>query len=144
MEARTARLYCPVLSIKCSMKANICTIITNEMDQIESNRQSLFGSRIQTSVLMIVGLLGETYPRELSRLANASVSTVCKYLDRLEAQGVTVSRYIGKERRVSLNPRFVAYKQLSELIERLTLAEPEIKEAVNSVRRRPRRRGKAI
>ena len=114
------------------------------MDRIESNRQSLFGSRIQTSVLMIVGLLGETYPRELSRLANASVSTVCKYLDRLEAQGVTVSRYIGKERRVSLNPRFVAYKQLSELIERLTLAEPEIKEAVNSVRRRPRRRGKAI
>lgn len=114
------------------------------MDQIESNRQSLFGSRIQTSVLMIVGLLGETYPRELSRLANASVSTVSKYLDRLEAQGVTVSRYIGKERRVSINPRFVASKQLLALIERLSLAEPEIMDAIKSVRRRPRKRGKEI
>ena len=114
------------------------------MDRIEPARQSLFGSRIQTAVLMIVGLLRESYPRELSRLANASVSTVSKYLDRLEAEGITVSRYIGKERRVSLNPRFVGYEQLIALIERLTLAEPEIRDAVNSVRRRPRRRGKAI
>lgn len=114
------------------------------MERIERNRQSLFGSRIQTTVLMVVGLLGETYPRELSRLASASVSTISKYLDRLEAQGITVSRYIGKERRVSLNPRFVAYEQLVALIERLSLAEPEIRDTVNSVRRRPRRRGKEI
>lgn len=114
------------------------------MDRIEPARQSIFGTRIQTSVLMIVGLLGESYPRELSRLAKASVGTVSKYLDRVEAEGITVSRYIGKERRVSLNPRFVAHKQLIALIERLALAEPEIRNAVNSVRRRPRRRGKAI
>ena len=114
------------------------------MEQIPRNRQGLFGTRIQTAILMIIGLLGESYPRELTRLAQANISTVSRHLDKLEAQGITVSRYIGKERRVSLNPRFVAFKELKALIQRLSLAEPEIMDAVNSVRRRPRRRGKEI
>lgn len=93
---------------------------------------------------MLVVLLEETYPRELSRLADTSVGAVSKYLDKLESQGVTVSRYIGKERRVSQNPRFIARKQLAELVGRLADAEPELLAAVRSVRRRPRRRGKEI
>jgi DNA-binding MarR family transcriptional regulator len=107
-------------------------------------RQSLFGTSAQTKILMLVVLLEETYPRELSRLATTSVGSVSKYLDKLELQGVTVSRYIGKERRVTLNPRFIARKQLADLVVRLSEAEPEILAAVRSVRRRPRRRGKEI
>ena len=111
---------------------------------MDDRRQSLFGTRQQTILLMLIGLLEETYVRELSRLAQAPVSGVSKYLDRLEVEGIIVSRYIGKERRVSLNPRFVGKKQLVALIDRLTLAEPEMMESARSLRRRPRRRGKEI
>ena len=93
---------------------------------------------------MIIGIMEESYPRELAKLANASVGSISRYLDRLEAEGITVSRYIGSERRTSLNPRFVGYNELKSLIKRLELAEPELRESIDAVRKRPRRRGKEI
>jgi hypothetical protein len=107
-------------------------------------RQCLFGSRKQTLVLMLVCLLEETYARELARLVPADAASVSRYLDKLELGGIVVSRYIGKERRVSVNPRFVARKELLALVEKLSAAEPELMERVRRLRRRPRRRGKEI
>jgi DNA-binding MarR family transcriptional regulator len=107
-------------------------------------RQALFGSRKQTLVLMLVSLLEETYSREIARLTPADPASVSRYLDKLESGGIVVSRYIGKERRVSINPRFVARKELAALVEKLTSAEPELMERVRLLRRRPRRRGKEI
>ena len=107
-------------------------------------RQSLFGTRKQTLVLMLVCLLEETYSRELARLALADAGAVSRYLDKLETGGIIVSRYIGKERRVSINPRFVARKELTSLVEKLSGAEPELMERVRSLRKRPRRRGKEV
>ncbi len=111
---------------------------------MNEKRQMLFGSRRQTLLLMVIVLLEDTYPREISRLAQSSVANVSTSLDRLETQGVIVSRYIGKERRVSLNPRFVARQELVRLIERLTIAEPELMDSIRALRKRPRRRGKEI
>ena len=135
--------YCNKCNEYC-LSCNIYCIICNMDDQIKRARQTLFGTRTQTCVLILIELLSESYPSELARLSGANVGTVSRHLDALESEGITVSRKIGVERRVSLNPRFVGYNELGALLARLTLAEPELVSAVKSVRRRPRRRGKEI
>jgi DNA-binding transcriptional ArsR family regulator len=110
----------------------------------ESSRLSLFGTRRQTVVLLLLALLEESYPRELSRLTGVSLPAVQRLIEKLEIQGVLATRLIGKERRVSLNPRFFGMKQLRDLLLRLAEAEPEIQNIASSVRRRPRRKGKAL
>lgn len=104
----------------------------------------LFGTRKQTEVLILLGMLEESYPREIARLVGSSLQSVQNYVEKLELSGVLVSRLIGRERRVSFNPRFVARAELLALLDRLADAEPKLRSAAASVRRRPRRRGKEI
>lgn len=127
----------------CCLIGNACCIISI-MSEPEKRRQSLFGTRAQTKVTMLICLLGETYPRELARLSGSTTGSISRFLDRSETEGIIVSRYQGTERKISLNPRFVAKKELITLVERLILAEPELMESVRSLRKRPRRRGKEI
>jgi predicted transcriptional regulator len=105
---------------------------------------SVFGTRKQTQLLLLLYLLKESFPRELSRLLGLSVSTVQNTLDGLERDGTVATRKIGVERRVQLNPRFFAFRELESLLAKLSEAEPELQKTAESVRRRPRRRGKNI
>jgi DNA-binding MarR family transcriptional regulator len=95
-------------------------------------------------ILVLLGMLEESFPRELARLSSVDVGTVSRYLDKLEDSAVTVSRYIGKERRVSINPRFVARRELQDLLTRLGNVDQEVMDELRRLRRRPRKRGKAI
>ena len=104
----------------------------------------MFGTRKQTQLLLLLYLLKESYPRELARLLAISVSTVQNTLDALENDGTVATRRIGVERRVQLNPRFFAFRELESLLKKLSEAEPELQKAAESVRRRPRRRGKNL
>ena len=106
--------------------------------------RKLLGSRRRTQVLIMTALLGETYPTELARLLEAplySVQTIVKDLDR---EGVLATRRVGGARRVSLDPRYFASKELRGLLLRLAEAEPELLEAAASRRSRPRRAGKPL
>ncbi|HRK22630.1 MAG TPA: hypothetical protein PLX06_12515 [Fimbriimonadaceae bacterium] len=111
---------------------------------LEDSRLGLFGTRRQTVVLILLSILEESYPRELSRLSGVSLTSVLKQLEDLEIQGVLASRLIGNQRRTSLNPRWFAFKPLKELLARLAEAEPELQETASRVRRRPRRKGKPL
>lgn len=102
----------------------------------------LFGSRRKTEVLILTALLEETYPTELARLLDARQYSIQRVVDALEEEGVLATRRIGKERRVSLNPRYFAHAELRALLLRMAVGETELKEAASRVRRRPRRRGK--
>lgn len=104
----------------------------------------LFGTPKQTDMLLLIGLLEETYATELARLVKVNLGTVQNYVQAMERSGVIATRNIGKERRISINPQFYARKELQALILRLVEARPDISKAAASLRRRPRRMGKPL
>ncbi len=110
----------------------------SQLDQ----RSQLFGSRNRTAVLVALRLLEESYPSELAALLGIRLYTVQQILRSLEAEAVIVSRALGRTRRVSLNPRFIGYAELAELLWKVGQQDVELQRALGTKRRRPRRAGK--
>ncbi len=106
--------------------------------------QKLFGSCRRTEVLVLVALLGETYPTELARLLEAPLYSIQSIVDALDRECVVATWMSGNSRRVSLDPRYFAHKELRALLLRLADAEPELRAAAARRRTRPRRAGKPI
>jgi DNA-binding MarR family transcriptional regulator len=92
---------------------------------------------------MLIAVLEESYPAQLARLLGKSVSAVQRILDRLEREGLVASRPLAV-RRVTLNPLYPAAKELKALLLRLAAGYPEYGRIKESLRRRPRRRGKPL
>jgi DNA-binding IclR family transcriptional regulator len=105
-------------------------------------QSKLFGSPARTAVLIAIRLLGDTYPTELARLLGLRLFSVQGILAGLEAEGVIASRDFGRSRRVTLDPRFVAHKELAVLLAKLGRHSPELQTRLAGSRRRPRRPGK--
>lgn len=87
---------------------------------------TLFGNRTRTQILLMLALVGESYPRELARMVDAPLSSVQKAIDRLETEGVLATRRIGVERRVSLDPTFILASELRQLLFRLAQSESSL------------------
>ncbi len=104
----------------------------------------LFGTATRTKVLVGLALLGESYPRELSRLLGLPLMSVQRAIDAFDREGVTASRIFGVQRQVRLNPRYFALPQLRELLLRLAESLPEERRTIEQQRRRPRRARKAL
>ncbi len=104
----------------------------------------LFGTKKQTELLILLCLLEETYAREMSALTGTSLISVQNYFEKLERLGIVATRIIGKERRITLNPRYFALKELKVLLAKLQEASPRIEELAASIRRRPRAKGKSL
>jgi hypothetical protein len=102
----------------------------------------LFGSRRRTEILILLALLDESYPAELTRLLGARLFAVQTILGDLESETVIVTRRLGRTRRVQLNPRFVAYKELRALLWKLGEHDAELQAIAARKRGRPRRVGK--
>ena len=109
-----------------------------------NTRSSPFGSQSRTRVLLALGLLDESYARELARVLELPLSNVQKALRTLELDGLVAARALGRTRAFRLNPRYFARDALRALM--LRLAEPErvLHERVEALRRRPRRTGKPV
>jgi sugar-specific transcriptional regulator TrmB len=105
---------------------------------------SPFGGQTRTRVLVALGLLETSYPRELSRLLKAPFSGVYKALAGLERDGLVSGRLVGGTRIVQLNPAYFARPELRAYLERLAEADSELQEEVRRLRRRPRQSGKAL
>jgi hypothetical protein len=104
-----------------------------------SRNASPFGSRRRTEVLVLVALLGESYPSEIARLLGAPLFSVQKIVDSLDREGILATRLMGGTRRVSLDPRWFAARELEALLLRLAEAEPRLQKAAAGRRSRPRR-----
>jgi len=104
----------------------------------------LLGGRTRTRVLVATALLEETYPRELTGLLALPLITVQRAVEQLDREGVLASRRVGVQRMIRLNPRYFALGELRALLLQLAKGMPDVAEAVSSLRRRPRRAGKAI
>lgn len=102
---------------------------------------TLFGTSMRTALLMLVAVLGETYPAELARYLGTSISSVQRTLDKIEDDGLIATRPL-VVRAVTLNPVYPAAKELRALLLRLAEGYPQYQRVKESRRLRPRRRNK--
>ena len=107
-----------------------------------SRQNQLFGSRTRSALLVAVRLLGESYPSELAALLGVRLFAIQRALRSLEAEAVIVSRLLGRTRRVTLNPRYANYRELSALLWKLGQGDIDLQRMLATRRRRPRRSGK--
>jgi len=105
---------------------------------------SPFGSQSRTRVLLALGLLEESYARELSRLLEVPLSNVQKALRSLELDGLVAARAVGRTRAFRLNPRYFARDPLRTYLSRLAEPERGLHDRIEALRRRPRRTGKPL
>jgi DNA-binding transcriptional ArsR family regulator len=105
---------------------------------------SPFGSRTRTRVLLALELRGESYPREIARLLDVSLSGVQKAIRSLELDGLIAGRSVGRTRVYSLNPRYLAATEVRGLTRRLADLDADLRRAVGELRTRPRRAGKPL
>ncbi len=104
----------------------------------------LFGSPSRTRLLILVALLEETYPRELSLISGAPLVSVQRMVNNLEREGVIATRIVGANRQVRLDPRFYGADELRSLLLKYAKRDPRLGQSVSRLRRRPRRAGKAL
>jgi DNA-binding transcriptional ArsR family regulator len=108
------------------------------------SRSSPFGGQARTLVLLALGLLEESFPRELARLLEVRLNGVQQALRGLERDGLVAARAAGRTRLYRLNPRYFAREELREYLKRLAGAEPDLVERTAGLRKRPRRVGKPL
>jgi DNA-binding transcriptional ArsR family regulator len=104
----------------------------------------LFGSRTRERVLKLLGILERSYPREMAALLDEDLSVVQHTVDDLERDGVLASRLLGRTRLFELNRTYQHYAPVRDLLARMGQSDPEIVEAAQSVRQRPRRARKEL
>jgi DNA-binding transcriptional ArsR family regulator len=105
---------------------------------------SPFGGQTRTRTLLALRLLGDSYPRELSRLLEMPLSGVQKALRSLEMDGLVAGRSVGRTRLYQLSPRYFASDALAAYLARLAEPEGRLRERTATLRRRPRRAGKPL
>lgn len=105
--------------------------------------QPIFGNSMRTALLLLVAVLGETYPAEISRYIGSSISSVQRTLDLLEEEELIATRRL-VVRAVTLNPIFPAADELRAFLLRLAQGHPDFQKIREARRTRPRRRGKPL
>ena len=106
---------------------------------------NLLGSVNKERALIYLRARGRGYSREIARFFNAPLSPIQGALERLEAAGAVVSRSVGKTREYELNPRYPAKTELANLLDRaLSLYPRNLRDQLQIVRTRPRRKGKPL
>jgi hypothetical protein len=98
---------------------------------------------MRTRLMLLITVLDETYPAQLSRYAGASISSVQRTLDLLERESLIATRPL-VVRAVTLNPLYPAAKELKAFLLRVAEGYPQYEAIAASIRRRPRRRGKPL
>jgi len=103
----------------------------------------LFGTRMRTALLILIAVLEQTYPAEISRYLRSTIPAVQRTLDKLEDEGLVASRQLAV-RTVVLNPNYPAFRELRALLLRLAQGYRQYQIVKESRRTRPRRRGKPL
>ncbi len=105
----------------------------------------LLGNETAEKVLLFIENYKSGYPTKIASVFGLSVGQVQQQLERLERDGVLVSRLMGRTRVYSSNPRYLFRDELSVLLRKALKSLPEdILEAYFTVRMRPRRKGKPL
>ncbi|WP_406828059.1 hypothetical protein [Microbulbifer sp. ARAS458-1] len=107
--------------------------------------EALFGSRSAAQALLFLQNYGEGYARRIAVTFGVSHMAIQRQLLRLEAEGVLVSREIGKTRMFTWNPRSATVRDLRKFLEaELERLPQEVTQEYFRQRQRPRRTGKEL
>src|SRR5262245_4184074 len=99
----------------------------------------------QEKVLIYLLLRGSGYGKNIAEFYDVPTNPVQKQLARLEADGVIVSRLIGKVRNYELNPRYPFIEPLKQMLKAAVAAYPaELSSQLLVQRTRPRQAGKPL
>lgn len=105
---------------------------------------SPFGGQTRTRTLVLLQLLGRSYPREIARTLGTALAGVQSALRGLERDGLVVASAFGRTRLYELNPRYFAIRELRPYLTRLAEGMPDVAAGASSLRRRPRSQGKPL
>ena len=107
--------------------------------------EGILGNINKERVLIYLITRGEGYPREIAKFFDASLTPIQKQAENLETAGVLYSRFVGRSRVFSLNPRCVYLKELEALINRILEFYPnDLRDELINNRRRPRKSEKPL
>jgi DNA-binding transcriptional ArsR family regulator len=107
-------------------------------------RSSPFGSQTRTRILLVLQLLRESYPRELARILDISLSVVLKAVRSLERDRLIEGQLVGRTRVYRLDPQYFASHELTRLLARLAEADKDLQDKLTRIRRRPPQSGKSL
>ena len=111
---------------------------------VPSLSKGLFGSRTRERLLKLLGLFERSYPRRLAAVLDEDLSVVQRAMNDLERDGILASRLMGRTRLFELNRTYQHYAPVRELLERMGQSDPDIVEAAQRIRQRPRRASKEL
>ena len=105
--------------------------------------EGLFSNKTTEKVLLHIYHYGESHASAISKDFDTSLNPIINQLNRLEENGILVSKLMGKSRVYSFNPKSPFSKPLERLIE-VAYESYSLKERQEmfSSRRRPRAKGK--
>ncbi len=107
--------------------------------------EGLLGNTNKERVLVYLIARDEGYPREIAAFFDTPLTPIQAQAEKLETAGVLCSRFVGRTRLFSLNPRCVYREELTALIERILEFYPEtLRKALLENRRRPRKPDKPL
>lgn len=107
--------------------------------------ESLFGSRSAMQTLLFLQNYGEGHARRIAETFGVSHMAIQRQLKRLEAEGILVSREVGRARVFTWNPRSATVKNLRNFLEaELEHLPDDVTQKYFRQRQRPRRSGKAL
>lgn len=107
--------------------------------------KGILRAETQEKILIYLMLRGDGYGKSIAEFYDAPTNPIQKQLARLEADGVVVSRLIGKVRNYELNPRYPFIEPLKQLLKAAVAVYPI--ETINELmiqRTRPRQAGKEL
>ena len=107
--------------------------------------EAIFGNATAEKALLHIFHYGEIHAAAIASDYGVANTPVLKQLERFENAGILASRTVGKARLYAINPKSLWAKPLTDLLRTAYEAMPlPEKERVFGVRRRPRRKGKAV
>ena len=107
--------------------------------------RTLFGNEIAELSLLYIQNYGSGHIRGIASTFDVIPRRVQLQLEKLEADGILVSQFVGKTKQFKLNPRLAIKTELSALLEKILelLPDAETKQYFRQ-RQRPRRTGKLL
>jgi len=105
----------------------------------------LLGNESAEKVLLYLENYQSGYPRGIATTFELPVSQTQRQLEKLEREGVLVSRLIGRTREYQWNPRYLFLNELRALLKKALANLPDdFKTKYFRSRSRPRRKGKPL
>lgn len=105
--------------------------------------ETIFGSRSAAQVLLFLQAYGSGHALRIATTYSVSVSPIQRQLQRLERDGVLLSRTVGRTRLFEFDTRNPTVRNLRDFLEaELALIPEEEVKAYYRQRQRPRRSGK--